>query len=239
MKNQAKSHTNHFKCIYSLVLILLLLHGSAAFGSGSKEALKNSDITDDGLTVVKASKMTKVQIKDGINWSEYTKYQIAPVEVSFRANWQRDQNRNRKNLSARVTEKDMTRIREGMAKIVFEEFDAALQKKGGLTKVDQADSNTLLFKAEIINLDVYAPDVQTASRSTTYVTQAGRATLFLEVYDAVSGELLARWVDTREDPDKGYFGWANRITNTSQAKIIVKSWVKRLIEGLDNLKVVN
>jgi len=45
----------------------------------------------------------------------------------------------------------MARIRETMGKIVYDEFNEALQKKGGLTKVDQADSTTLLFKPMVIN----------------------------------------------------------------------------------------
>ena len=133
----------------------------------------------------------------------------------------------------------MTRIRESMGKIVYEEFDSALQKKGGLIKVDQADSNTLIFKPMIINLDVYAPDVDSPGISNTYIRQAGRATLFLEVHDAVSGEILARWVDTREDPDRGYFDWANRITNIERATLVVRAWAKRLVEGLDDLKANN
>jgi hypothetical protein len=135
-----------------------------------------------------------------------------------------------------VTDEDMTRIRESMEKIVYKEFDSALQEKGGLTKVDQADSSTLLFKPKIINLDVYAPDVDSSYISRSYVRQAGRATLFLEVYDAVSGEILSRWVDTREDTDRGYFDWANRITNADRAIQVVRAWAKRLVEGLDDLR---
>jgi hypothetical protein len=138
---------------------------------------------------------------------------------------------SQKTLSKQVTDKDMTRIRESMGKIVYEEFDSALQEKGGLTKVDQADSSTLLFKPRIINLDVNAPDVGSAYFGRTYARQAGRATLFLEVYDAVSGEILARWVDTREDPDREYFDWANRITNAVQFRFIFRAWANRLVES--------
>jgi hypothetical protein len=63
--------------------------------------------------------------------------------------------------------------------------------------------------------------------------------LFLEVHDAVSGEILARWVDTREDPDDGYFEWANRITNMVRVRRVVYIWAGRLIEGIDKLKAVN
>jgi hypothetical protein len=238
MKNFIENQVYGFKHIVYLMFGLLLITGCATLAV-DEEKLAKGDVTVDGLTVMKATRMTEIQIKNGVDWSEYTKYQITPVEVSFKRNWKRDYNRDQRNLSAKITDKDMARIKESMAKIVHEEFESALQKKGGLSKVDQADSNTLLFKPRIINLDVYAPDIATSSRTTTYIRQAGQGTLFLEIYDAVSGEILARWVDTREDQDRGYLDWANRITNTYRARLIVKSWANRLVEGMDQLKAVN
>jgi hypothetical protein len=232
MKKLENTQVFQFKHIRLLIFILFLIGGSVAFAADEGD-LKKGDVTTDGLTVIKSTRHTEKQIKEGVDWSEYTKYQITPVEVSFRKNWKRDYNMNQRALSQRVTDKDMARIRESMGKIVYEEFDRALQEKGGLIKVDQADSNTLIFKPMIIDLDVYAPDIDSTYISRSYVRQAGRATLFLEVHDAVSGEILARWVDTREDPDRGYFDWANRVTNTERATVIVRAWAKRLVEGLD------
>jgi hypothetical protein len=227
-----------FKHINCLMLVLLLVGGGITLAGEGK--LNKGDVTNDGLTVMKSTGFTEMQIKSGITWAEYTKYQISPVEVSFRKNWKRDYNRDQKSLAAQVTDEDMARIKETMGKIVFEEFDKALQEKGGFIKADQADSNTLLFKPRIIDLDVYAPDVQNSSViSKSYIRQAGRATLFLEVFDAVSGEIIGRWIDTREDPDRGYYDWANRITNAERARLVVNLWVKRLIEGLENLKAGN
>ena len=226
------------KPISLLLSLILLVSGGIAFAAGG-ENLKRGDVTTDGLTVIKSSRLTETQIKKDVNWSEYTRYKITPAEVSFRKNWKRDYNRNKQSLLTMVTDKDMLRIKETVAKIVYEEFGKALQGKGGLKEVGEPDSNTLLFKPRIINLDVYAPDVQNAPAvSRNYIKQAGRATLFLEVYDAVSGEILGRWVDTREDPDRGYFEWANRITNAERVRIIVGNWARRLVEGMDKIESV-
>lgn len=239
MKYLSKNQDSLFLRIRNLILLFFLLTGGIAFAAGEDDVRKNN-MTADGLTVVESNRFTEKQIKNGVDWSEYTRYQITPVEVSFRKNWKRDQNRDRIALSNKVTDKDMARIRESMAEIVYEELNATLQTKGGLEKADEADSNTLLFKPRVINLDVYAPDLQSPPGfHKTYVRQAGKTTLFLEVQDAVSGEILGRWVDTREDPDNGYYEWANRITNIARAKLIVRSWAKRLVEGLDALKAVN
>jgi hypothetical protein len=219
-------------------VLLLFIGGIITAADQGKP--NTGEVTNDGLTVMDSTGFTETQIKKGIAWAEYNKYQISPVEVSFRKNWKQDYNRVQKSLAEQVTDDDMVRIKETMGKIVLEEFDKALQEKGGFKKADQADSNTLLFKPRIINLDVYAPDVQNSSViSKSYIRQAGRATLFLEVHDAVSGELLGRWIDTREDPDRGYFDWANRITNAERARLVVNLWARRLIEGLEKLKAGN
>ena len=238
MKKLENTQVFQLKHMSLLILILSLILGSIGCATDGGD-LGKGDVTTDGLNVVKSTRNTEKQIKDGVDWSEYTQYQITPVEVSFRKNWKRDYNRSQRSLSKQATDEDMVRMRESMGKIVYEEFDSALQEKGGLTKVDQADSNTLIFKPMIIDLDVYAPDIDSSYISRSYVRQAGRATLFLEIHDAVSGEILARWVDTREDPDRGYFDWANRITNAGQARLVVRAWTKRLVEGLDDLKADN
>lgn len=239
MKKLINNRLLRFKHISCMVLAFLFICGGLTFAA-EQGKLKKGDVTNDGLTVMKSTRFTEKQIKMGVTWAEYTKYQISPVEVSFRKDWKRDYNRDQKSLEAKVTDEDMARIKETMGKIVLEEFDRALQEKGSFKKADQADSNTLLFKPRIIDLDVYAPDVQNSSAiSRTYIRQAGRATLFLEVHDAVSGEILGRWIDTREDPDRGYFDWANRITNAERARFVIVPWVRRLVEGLDDLKAGN
>ena len=238
MKNSSINRGFQFKHIGYLILMSLLISGGIASAS-DEEGLQENSVTTDGLTVIKSTRFTETEIKKDVDWSEYIKYQISPVDVSFRKNWKRDYNRNIRGVSGQVSDKDMTEIRESMAKIVYEELDSALKEKGGLTKTEEVDSSTLLFKPRIINLDVYAPDIPTSYMSNSYIRQAGRATLFLEIYDAVSGEILGRWVDTREDPDRGYLEWANRVTNAERARLIVKGWAKRLVEGLDKLRSAN
>jgi len=235
MKNQFNSRPFQLRFIGYLISAFLLSGVGIAFAA-DKEELKKGDITTDGLTITKSTTFTQTEIKKGIAWSEYTKYKITPVEVSFRKNWQKDHNLNQISLSQQVTEKDMVEIRESIGKIAYKELDKALQRKGNLTKTDTDDSKTLLFKPKVINLDIYAPDVQGSQRTISYIRQAGKATLFLEVYDSVSGEILGRWVDTREDPDRGYFDWANRVTNNERMRIVISTWANRLVEGLDKLE---
>ena len=235
MESLTNNRLLRFKEIGYLTLISLLMNWSVA--AAYTGDLEEGDVTVDGLTVIMSSASTEKQIKKDVRWSDYGKYQIAPVEVSFRKDWKQDYNRDQKILLRRVTDEDMARIRKTIGRIVFEEFHEALKNRAGLKEAAEADSSTLLFKPRIINLDLYAPDVGgSPGIDRTYARQFLQATLFLEVYDAVSGEILARWVDTRKDPDYGYFDWANRITNAERARIVVRSWTKRMVEGLEKLR---
>jgi hypothetical protein len=239
MKSQSRIHVFQFNHIIYLVLMVFLISTSIALAA-DKGDVKKGDGTANNLSVMTPIKDTELQFEHGIDWSKYTKYQITPVDVSFRKNWKRDYNNEQMSLSTQLTDKDVAKIREGVAKIVYDEFDKMLQKKGGLTKVETADSNTLIFKPVILNLDVYAPDVgQSSIISKSYIRQAGKATLLLEVRDAMSGKILARWVDTREDPDQGYYEWANRVTNTTRAKLVAHRWASRLVDGLDKMKAID
>jgi hypothetical protein len=238
MKNLKQNNVYRLKEIGYLILINLLLGGSLL--AADRENLKKGDVTVEGLTVMKTTRFTEVQVNKNVDWSKYNKYQIAPVEISFIKDWQQDYNRTQRSLSRQVTDNDVIRIKETMGEIVYSEFDDALKNRAGLKKVDTADSNTLLFKPRVINLDLYAPEVESSTViSRTYARQSMKATLFLEVYDAVSGQILARWIDTREDPDRGYFDWVNRITNNERARNIVRIWTERMVEGLDELKGEN
>lgn len=236
MKNQYDNRVLKLRLIGSLISAILLFGCGIAFAA-DEGVLKKGDTTTDGLTITKSTRFTQTEIKKDITWSEYTKYRITPVEVSFRKNWQKDYNQRQMSLSQQVTENDMAEIRKSIGKIAYEELDKAMQKKGNLTRTEADDSKTLLFKPKVINLDIYAPDVQGSQAGTkNYIRQAGKATLFLEVYDSVSGEILGRWVDTREDPDRGYFDWANRITNNERMRLVISAWAARLVEGLGNLE---
>ena len=78
-----------------------------------------------------------------------------------------------------------------------------------------------------------APDVNTPGRVTNYVASAGAATLYLELYDSVSGEIIARIIDRRNMQDYGYARWANSVTNRADAKRMFKRWADLLRQGMD------
>lgn len=227
-----KHHAPLMRTLLSCLCLLSLLAGNTAAEDVRKSA---EQFSHDGLTVKKESKRTVVYLKDDVDWSSYTKVQILDCEVAFKKNWQRDQNNSTLDLSSRIKDSDMLRIKNDVAttfkKVMEEKF-----AKSKYQEVTSASEQTLQLRPSIINLDVNAPDVTSAQRSMTYVRSAGSATLILEVYDAVSGEILGRFLDYREAPDLGYAQWATRVSNLAEVRRIISNWADRLIEGLDAMQ---
>ena len=96
--------------------------------------------------------------------------------------------------------------------------------------------DVLLIRPAIIGLDVVAPDNDSTGLSRTYSETAGEMTLYLELYDSVSGEMLAKALDRQMDRQTGYFEWQNRVTNRAAANRILKVWANVLKEGLDDAR---
>ncbi len=190
-------------------------------------------VSPEGMNLEISTSSTIAYKKEGVDFSEYDKVKLAPSQVSFKKNWKRDYNRDQISLSNRVKDDDMMRIKSQVAEL----FDEIFKEELGASKynylVDKVDGKTLLLKPAIIDLDVYAPDLQTASRGRTYTQESGEATLFLEVYDAVSGQILARIVDNEVIGDRGYANWSNRVSNRADAKRSIRKWAVSLREKLD------
>ena len=60
-------------------------------------------------------------------------------------------------------------------------------------------------------------------------------TLFLEVVDASSGEILYRVIDRRREHNTGQLQWTNSVTNMSDARRTLSYWGKSLRRALDQV----
>jgi hypothetical protein len=95
----------------------------------------------------------------------------------------------------------------------------------------------LLIRPAIINLYPNAPDTLRAGNSMTYVASAGEMTLYIELYDSVSGALLAKALDRKADRTSGdLYTWSNSVTNKQASKRILKGWATILLDALNEAK---
>jgi len=188
----------------------------------------------EGLVEVKSKKLDDVYLRPQADFRGYTKVMIDPTEVSFKKNWQRDQNRDRMSLTSRVDDRDARRILDE-AQQSFQRLFAEAYAKEGYEVVTTPGPDVLRLSTAIVNLDVVAPDVMEPGRTRTYSREAGEATLVLEAKDSLSGELLGRAVDNRETTDMGPF-IRNSVTNTAAFEQVFARWAQASADGLAELK---
>src|SRR3954464_9286923 len=145
----------------------------------------------DGLEKIKVKDIDLAYARPGATLAGYKHVMLDPVDVAFRKNWA--PMRTGSNLP--LGEGQQEKIRTGIARVVAEEFTKTLQAKDGYDTVAESGPDVLRVKTHIINLYVNAPDTMTAGRSKTYTITAGEMTMFMELHDSETGELLARFVD--------------------------------------------
>ena len=182
----------------------------------------------DGLELVEKDRRGEIYAARDVDWSTYKKIKFEDVTVAFRKNWLRDQNHGRKSLSNRVTANDAERIRNDLASLFEEVFTEELTEKGDWVIVEESAEDVLLIKPSIVDLDVYAPDIQGASRTRSYTDSAGKMTLKLELYDSATGAILALASNRQESPVRGYVTWATKGSNKAEAGAILQRWAKAL-----------
>jgi hypothetical protein len=214
--------------LQGLKLSVIALVTSMAIGCAATNSTDAPQVSPEGMELKKSTRSTIAYKKAGVDFSEYDKVQILPSAVAFKKNWKRDYNRDQVTLSSRVNDDDVIRIKADVAKLFDEVFKEELGKDAKFPIVDKVSSNTLVIRPAIVNLDVAAPDVRSAANVKTYANDAGQATLFLEFYDGVSGEILARVVSAAVAGDNSYYQWATRVSNRADAKRMIRKWAKAL-----------
>jgi hypothetical protein len=197
-------------------------------------AAEPSDVSVDGLELVEKSRKSELYVDPGVDWNSYTRIQLDPATVAFRKNWQRDQNRSQ---PFKVRTEDMERIKSELSELFGEVFTEELTSTGGYVMATESADDVLRITPQIVDLDVYAPDTRhSPGIQRSYTETAGRMTLKLDMYDSVTGDLIARASDRREAPRRGYMQWTNSVTNRTEAKLMLERWAKDLREFLDEAR---
>jgi hypothetical protein len=216
-----------------LVHVALVVIGATAF-TPIASAAKNDlpQVSPDGLKLVPKTKVSAVYLREGADFSGYSKVAILDCFVAFRKNWQRDTNNQ---STSRVSDSDVMRIKTELAQEFKQVFSKQLTAKGQ-TVVSTDGPGVLVLRPAIVNLDIAAPDTMSAGRSTTFTETTGQATLFLELYDGVSNELLARVLDVENAGTEGTFYVRNGVTNRADAQRMLAKWADLLGTYLQNAR---
>jgi hypothetical protein len=190
--------------------------------------------TPDGLDLVRSDKHSAVYVKSEAQLDIYDEFAIVPCEVAFRKNWQRDYNSAHRSSGQQIKERDIDRIKRELGEECTAFFTDALSEEPSYNLVTewQEGQDVLLVRPNIVNLNITSPDVSSPSMTRSYSASAGSMTLYLELIDAETSEVLVRAYDSKADPDS-FVNYANKITNRQAADRILKNWATRLREAMD------
>ena len=214
----------------------LLILGLAAMPAALPAETDPPEVSLEGLELVEKDRRGELYADPGIDWSVYDEIQLDQATVAFRRNWQRDQNRYQ---PFKVRADDMERIKTSLGELFDRVFTEELTRDGGYTITQESADNVMRITPRIVDLDVYAPDTRTAGISRSYTESVGRMTLKLEIYDSVTGDLIATASDRRESPRRGYMQWTTSVTNNAEARRMLQRWAKGLRERLDQARTTS
>jgi hypothetical protein len=211
---------------FTVALVSLFLAGPLA----AKNELP--EVTEDGLHLQKQSRSGALYVKPEATLEHYNKIMLVDAYVAFKKDWQADYNRSRVGLGMDIKDKDMERIKIDVANEFRKVFTETLEK-GGYEVVTETGYDVMIVRPAIINLEIAAPDLNTAGMQATIVSRAGSLTLYAELYDSVTSEKFAQVIDAQEAGDRGFGYRATRVTNRQALDQTVRHWAGRLVKGLD------
>jgi hypothetical protein len=182
----------------------------------------------EGLVRRPSGTLDEVFLRPGASFRAYRRVLLAPVEVSFAKYWARDH----RDIDA----EESLRIRRDLAALARVQFKRVLQRGDGYALADAPGPDVLEVRAQLVNLDITAPEVRDAAIRRNFVLSAGEATLVAELRDSQTGTLLARVVDQREMRRYPDLQLATSVTNSAEAADLVATWSRLLRRQLDSAK---
>lgn len=219
-----------FKTLPKIIIYFFTFICALALQSAQAD---EGDSQFENLVPVDDAQVAVAYIDPEADFSVFKRAMILDTFVAFRSGWERDQRRGTRGT--RISSRDMDRIKARVSELFNSVFIEVLEADDGFEIVNEPDYDVLLVRAAIIDLDITAPDTSSAGRSRTYTANSGAATLFIELYDSVSGQIIGRAFDRQAARNAGsVMRWSNRATNTADARRVFRGWAESLREFLDS-----
>lgn len=134
-------------------------------------------------------------VKPDANLASYRKVIIDQPQVAFQKDWLKTINRTR-DVSRWLTPGDQQKYAEDMSAGMGQAF-ADVFKAKGYEVVTAPGPGVLRVTPGVTDLFLNAPDVQSSNLTRTFNRETADATLVVDARDAVTGTVLAHFVDRR------------------------------------------
>jgi hypothetical protein len=216
-----------------VLLLLLLFAAVSAFAAVDRGIYPTA--APAGLERLDSREFDFLYVKPGFEPGNYGRLVIEEPEVAMDDYWKWTNRRD-------IAERDLKRIAASTSKILREQFgnklsagDGYVLARAGETDPAGTEAGVLRLRPAMINLSLNAPDLSVPDNRKTYIKSAGHATLYLDIYDGASGELLLRAIDRDRAREKLVLYEGNRATNYHDLSILVSRWAGALRRHLDAL----
>ena len=186
-------------------------------------------VTADGLHLVPDTHLHLVYADPDADLSVYSKLLLIDPQVAFRKDWQRDINQNNPRV---VTTQDMQNIRTRLS-AMFKEILVSKLKANDHVLVDEQGEDVLIIRPAILDLNVNSPDTPRSRNQRSVVQSAGDMTLYLELRDSLTGDILAKALDHQVDRSNVTTFMMDRTRNEKAARRILDGWAETLVNGLN------
>lgn len=193
-------------------------------------------VSFDGLSLVEDGRADIVYRLPEADFSIYNKILLAEPRIAFRKDWKSDHNFNTRGI--RVDDEDMAQMIARGKELFFEQFTKELTD-AGYELVQQPGEDVLFVAAAVRDLDIYAPDPNNMAGMWRIIAaeSAGSATLMIELYDSVTGQILARAVDVQKEfGDDFRMRRRSQFTNVNDARLAFSDWAQMLVKGLESAR---
>jgi hypothetical protein len=189
----------------------------------------NAEVSFDGLVKVDNTRMDTAWVRPEIDLSGYNRIMLLSAGITYRS--VREANRL---YSSRASEFPLDEgQRERIEASVREVFNEELAKIDRFEIVSEAGPDTLALTGAMTDVVSFVPP-EGAGRVDYYLSTLGAATLVLELSDSMSGQVLARAVDSRAI-EVEFGGRSNSVSNRFELELELDDWADDIRSGLESL----
>jgi hypothetical protein len=220
---------NPARAIYTIAILIL----AGVFCLPAYAQKKDLPLTLDGLQLLPESKLAAVYADPEADLAVYDSLLLLDAQVAFRKNWQRDINQNR---PFNVRNEDILRIRNDVAVLFHEIFTQALES-AGFRLVSEQSPGALIIRPAILDLNVRSPANAGPTTTRNISESAGDMTLYLELRDSITGDVLAKAMDFQFDRSNITTFMMDSTRNERAARRILSGWAEVLVNGLEEAGV--
>ena len=212
----------------ALAVVSIAVLGTAVFASPSQA--EPAPIGDE-LKAWLSKNFDEVYIRPDANLAAYRKVIIDQPQVEFQRGWLKYMNSTRQP-SRWLVPADQQQITDdlvaGMGRVFADVF-----KTRGYEIVAAPGPGVLRLSPSVKDLFLNAPDVQSSNISRTFSVDTADATLVLEARDAVTGAVLARFVDRSTAHELRRLNYTSGPSNLFWMDALSRQWATNSIKEFE------